>query len=484
MAIADLERRSPFEAIAASGSTRQAVVVQYLAIASVLGYSAYHIYAELGGFQSDLMVFLLVFFVLLVIVNPIYGVVGMIAAIGFSPDSVGYNNVRLTDYMIPPMLIICWFKMKSGPQRISSPDIARNIKIYLAICVFATVKGVLLATVWTWLGAVQFFFKYVEYFLLMWLAMQLVDKKEDLVFVLIGSFLVCSSVAYLAYTSRQAVIDKYDYQFVRAGGPQGETPNVLGGYYLIHIMLAFALVFSVKNYIYKLMLGAFLMAVALPLLYTYSRTSFASVVIGLLVTCLFIDLRYIFIILLIVFLNQLFLPQLNNINVEESFVDRYSTIFELFGDDDDKPSSWTARTTGWYVSYLKTWKSDPFFGRGIGSVGLGVDSSYVKKFTETGMLGLMSFIMLLIRLGRLGTELIRLTTDRLYRGVGIGYLGILVGICVHAIGVSSFSTIRTAEPFFFFSGLMVGLHSRMLMRREEVAEDELEERELKFNARS
>ena len=163
-------------------------------------------------------------------------------------------------------------------------------------------------------------------------------------------------------------------------------------------------------------------------------------------------------------------------------MDRYSTIFEIF-DDDDKPSSWTARMSGWYVFYMKTWNSDPFFGRGIGSVGLGIDSSFVKKFVESGIFGLFAFVMFLVRLARMGLEVAKEELDHLKRGVAIGYLGILVGMSVHAIGVSSFSTIRTAEPFFLFSGVMVGLYVRMKRTQERKEEDQKEQEELSFNAR-
>jgi hypothetical protein len=484
MATAELVGKNQFRPVGLD-SFAGSEVVKKLLILGVIAAAVYTFYVGPdGAFDREGMVVIGIVFAVLTIVDPVYGFVALVVAIGISPDSVIYNNVRLEDYLIPPLFIICFFKKMSSSKELIGEDVMRNVKIYMAIALFSTVKGILMETVWTMTMAVTFYLKYVEYFIVMWLGMNGIKKREDYLTIIIASFFTCAAVGYLAYSGRQDVLEaKSAYAFVRASGPQGETPNVMGGYYLIHIMLAFALVFAARNYVYKLVLMAFLVALAVPLLYTYSRTSFSSVIVGLLVTCLFIDFRYIALIGLLVFCHQLFLPHIGQTVIEDdTFVARYSTIFEIFGDDDSKPSSWTARLMGWYVFYLKTWQSDPFFGRGVGSIGLGIDSSFVKKFVESGIIGVTAFIMILVRLGRLGLEVARESEDHLLKGIAIGYLGILVGISVHAVGVSSFSTIRTAEPFFLFSGVMVGVHFYYKKRLSIKVENEKEKENLKFNA--
>jgi hypothetical protein len=130
---------------------------------------------------------------------------------------------------------------------------------------------------------------------------------------------------------------------------------------------------------------------------------------------------------------------------------------------------------------MRAWNTDPLFGRGIGSVGLGIDSSFVKKFVESGILGSLSFLLILLRLGRMAFEVVRNVNDHIYRGIAVGYLGILVGMCVHAVGVSSFSTIRTASPFFLFSGVLVGVHYHAFKRLREEQEDLEEAKHVRFN---
>jgi len=289
-------------------------------------------------------------------------------------------------------------------------------------------------------------------------------------------------VAFISYEGRSRVLEETQKSYVRASGPEGETPNVLGGYYLSHIMMAFALMFAVKNYIYRILIFGFLMAVIVPLLYTYSRTTFASMIVGLLITSLFIDMRFIGVLLILLFFQQILIPSIDNIShVDEHFVDRYSSIFNVFGSDGNTPSSWKARVVGWMVFYTKTWTYDPFFGMGVGSVGLGIDSSYVKKFAESGMIGFIAFMMLLIRLARMGMEVAKSNFDPFLKFIAIGYLGVLSSLSVHALGVCSFSTIRSAEPFWIFTGLMISVHY-MMQKKEELMKEEAEDREnLRFS---
>ena len=179
MATVDLARKSPYSS-SALGQFSQGSVFRHLLVCICFGVSVYYIRA-LGGLQSELLPLFLILFGLLMVLNPIYGVMGVVMAIGLSPDSVGYNNVRLEDYILPPLLIICYLKLKSKGGDPVSSEIWTNVRIYLIICAIATLKGIFMGTVWSSLMAMQFYLKYVEYFLLMWLAIQIIHKREDLV---------------------------------------------------------------------------------------------------------------------------------------------------------------------------------------------------------------------------------------------------------------------------------------------------------------
>jgi len=482
MATAELVRKSPFELEGETDPLIKGDLVKKLITIAILGFFAYYV-RLLSPANADLGYFVLgsIFF-LLVLKDDIYGLVGIVFAIGMSPDSVGMNNVRFEDYLMPPIMLVWLLKKKAKGDVFSKSEVFTNVRIYMGIALFATIKGYLVGSIWTVSLAVAFYFKYLEYFLMMYLVFDIVRKKEDFLIVLLSALFTCSIVAFISYEGRSRVLEETQKSYVRASGPEGETPNVLGGYYLSHIMMAFALMFAVKNYIYRILIFGFLMAVIVPLLYTYSRTTFASMIVGLLITSLFIDMRFIGVLLILLFFQQILIPSIDNIShVDEHFVDRYSSIFNVFGSDGNTPSSWKARVVGWMVFYTKTWTYDPFFGMGVGSVGLGIDSSYVKKFAESGMIGFIAFMMLLIRLARMGMEVAKSNFDPFLKFIAIGYLGVLSSLSVHALGVCSFSTIRSAEPFWIFTGLMISVHY-MMQKKEELMKEEAEDREnLRFS---
>jgi len=482
MATAELVRRNPFE-ITDGPDFLKREVTRKLVVILALGFLAYYIHGlqHKDDYELGIVALGMIFFVL-VIKNSIYGLVGIIFSIGLSPDSVGMNNVRFEDYLLMPLVLVWWLKKVGKKESFSESEIFSSIRFYMFIVLIATIKGYLANTIWGVALAASFYVKYLEYFLMMYLAFDMVRKREDFIIVLITSILACAIVAFIAYDGRAKILEQSANSYVRASGPEGETPNVLGGYYLCHIMMAFALMFAVKNYAYRLCILGFLLAVMVPLLYTYSRTTFASMIIGLVITSLFIDIRFIVVLLVLFIFQQILIPSVENFSqVDEHFVDRYSSILSIFGEDSDRPSSWKARVIGWYVFYSRTWDNDPFLGMGVGSVHMGIDSSYVKKFAESGLIGLCAFMMILIRLARMGMEVARAQFDPLLRSVAIGYMGCLSSIAVHALGVCSFSTIRSAEPFWIFTGLMMSVH--FLYHRElELKDEEAEDRDnLRFS---
>ena len=108
------------------------------------------------------------------------------------------------------------------------------------------------------------------------------------------------------------------------------------------------------------------------------------------------------------------------------------------------------------------------FGQGVGAKRLGwIDNHYVREVLETGLLGLVVFLWLNVRLF--------LEVRRLYlrsplpwaQGLAIGFLAGQVGLLVHSVTVSSFYTIRTMEPFWFLVGCLM-LHRYHLERSQSL----------------
>ena len=84
-----------------------------------------------------------------------------------------------------------------------------------------------------------------------------------------------------------------------------------------------------------------------------------------------------------------------------------------------------------------------------------MDAMYPRVLTETGLLGLVAFLVLIGSLVHMGVASYRHATDPFSRGVALGFLLGLAGLLVHAIGSNAFLIVRIMEPFWLFAALVV-----------------------------
>lgn len=107
----------------------------------------------------------------------------------------------------------------------------------------------------------------------------------------------------------------------------------------------------------------------------------------------------------------------------------------------------------------------PFFGRGVGAVPLGwFDVQYLRELHETGLLGLLAFCFMngLILLTAL--HFYHRTSNQLYRGLAVGFLGGQVGILVHGLTIENFYTIFNMEAFWFLLALLMVFYDQEVRR--------------------
>jgi len=102
------------------------------------------------------------------------------------------------------------------------------------------------------------------------------------------------------------------------------------------------------------------------------------------------------------------------------------------------------------------WQKFPLWGTGI-TGGPFLDAWYPRVLTETGLLGLVAFFVLIGSIFRMGITSYRHATDQFSRGVALGFLLGLAGLLVHAVGSNTFLIVRIMEPFWLFAALVVRL---------------------------
>ena len=116
-------------------------------------------------------------------------------------------------------------------------------------------------------------------------------------------------------------------------------------------------------------------------------------------------------------------------------------------------TSTSDRLRSWQQSF-ELWKKFPLWGTGV-TGGPFLDAMYPRVLAETGLLGLVAFIVLFGSIFRMSITSYRLATDQFSRGIALGFLLGFLALLVHAIGSNTFLTVRIMEPFWLFAALVV-----------------------------
>ncbi|MGE3165084.1 MAG: O-antigen ligase family protein [Planctomycetota bacterium] len=375
------------------------------------------------------------------------GLAVLLLAVGLSPElSInGVTNFRIEDLIFPILFVVWITKHVANKERFASTDLKAPIFLLLFLALVSSLNnhiygGLDLRT------ATFRFGKGVEYYFIFLLVLNSFSSFRELRgFVVM--LLLTSSLVGLYGLFQFGLQGGGDAGF-RITGPPGETANILGGYYVFHMCLAVGLLPSAKPGHRGLIL-AYLGMMLLPFMGTLSRTSYVALFSGVMVIWFLSRNRSIGLVFTLVALFSLLAPV--------TTAERFWSIFDVFGTD--APASWVSRVDGW-KALLSAAIETPVLGRGVGRYPLGaVDNEYVLQINEIGIVGLLAFVWLISRCLKTSYRLLSERSpgrphDPMLRGFSLGYFGGLTALLVHSLGATTFTTIRTTEPFFFASGIL------------------------------
>jgi O-antigen ligase len=81
----------------------------------------------------------------------------------------------------------------------------------------------------------------------------------------------------------------------------------------------------------------------------------------------------------------------------------------------------------------------------------------VRVVTETGFLGLVAFLFLIITLLKRAYSTLESAEDPFQEGIAIGFLAGFIGLLFHALGANTFIIVRIMEPFWFITAVVVSI---------------------------
>lgn len=328
----------------------------------------------------------------------------------------------------------------------------RPIVWYVVGCVFATLVGVLAGRI---RPASGFFFllKYYEYFFIYFMTVNIVTDKRDVQRLVTASLVTCGLVSLYAIAQIPSGV-RVSAPFE---GQEGE-PNTLGGY-LVFLLAIIGSLVIVRGAVFRrwplILLGA---TAVVALQATLSRASFLALVPVLLGFAYIIRRRHPLLLIwaLIAAIGLAWL-------LPRPVVDRITYTFNQPAEEGQIKvgalridTSTSDRLRSWKQAG-EVWLTSPLWGKGV-TGGPFMDAMYPHVLTETGLIGLAAFGVLLWSLFRAGMTGYHLSPDPYLQAISLGFVLGFLGLLVHAIGSNTFIIVRIMEPFWLFAGLVVKGH--------------------------
>ena len=421
----------------------------------IIGFAAVLI-SVLAFFSPKTSLFLLIFSMLL---SPEIS----LGALTQSRDIVfRYDDILLV------IIFLSWFAktaiLKSKSFVMNTP-VQTPILIFTVICVVSTSFGILRGDI-NYLTSFFYVLKYIEYFLLYFMVVNIVETKED-----IKKYLYCFLIVAVIVT----VYALFYYftspgYFVRAtapfeapfGMPQDSEPASLGGYYLILFSILIAMISegSWRLARYSLIMIVFMFP---AFLFTFSRASYVGFTAMAVFLFFVAGKRRIFMVALLVasFIAVSLIPGVYG-KVKDRITMTYkgvytSVVFDMGSTGQIKLEQSAAMRVRSLKRVVQKLPERPFLGWGVTGIGLG-DVQYSLLLGETGIIGFFVFFWMIYRIYRASKEVYFKYEEKWIKGLSLGMILSLIALLAQGLGVNTFIIVRIMEPFWFLTALIMVLH--------------------------
>lgn len=395
--------------------------------------------------------------------------VALIFAMIFSPE-IGLQRLRSRDLVLrfdDIMLLIfflSWLARMSFDKRLQfvvSTPINRPIFAYISVALISTVFAVFRGDVD---AAESFFFflKYAQYFVIFLIIANTIRTEEQL--KLYFTCVLLAAALAVGYGLQQVAsgVHRISLPFE---GPRGEA-NTFGGYLLIIFGIVLFLSMEAPELWKKLVFALGAIVTTITIAFTYSRASYLGWMLMILFSIFLTNhVRRLFVIMVLLIAaiaGPSFVPMAVKSRVMESFSGRTMVEVAPYVKLNMRDSSYLKYEATKNI-YLR-WSEHPIIGNGTAGVGL-VDTQYPRIMGELGILGMISFIWIVIAIFSSCLAALRFLSgfDRekywQWRALVAGYLCAFIGLLGHGIGANTFIIIRIMEPFWFLTAMVVVLPS-------------------------
>ncbi|MBI5682449.1 MAG: O-antigen ligase family protein [Deltaproteobacteria bacterium] len=405
-----------------------------------------------------------IFILVITIAYPIFAIYLLPVAFSLSPEIVvGATaareiTVRIEDFLIAVLLIRILFEFVLMGQ-FPPPKLRYNAVIILSMflysmsLVLSTSAGVAILAV-SPTGGFFFVLKLIQFFLFYFVFFYYIRSQRDINIVLAVS-LITLSIMTIYGTLQIPLGERISMPF--EGSKAGEAePNTFGGY-LVLLGSIVAGLYShetkrIKRVVYILLIASAIV----PLVYTQSRTSWASAWVALMVFLIITKglqrKVVIFSLMLLVVMSLPLMPGKIKQRAEFWKSEEGFRSTETVGGTTFDPS--TSERIGKYRQIPRYFSRNPVLGVGVTGAGF-IDGQYVRVIIETGLLGVFTFSYFLYVILRYMYSVYKSTAIPFSKGFSLGLFCGTIGMLVHGLGATTFFIVRIVEPYMMFLAILV-----------------------------
>ena len=380
--------------------------------------------------------------------------------VGGGAETVAIRGRALTLRIDDLLLIVIgasWFAKTSIKKELGlflKTPLNRPIAYYFIACLVSTILGVMMDRVKPTLG---FFFilKYFEYFIVYFMAVNHLQEKKQIERFVLTLLLVCFIVCVIGMLQIPSGV-RVSAPFE---GTEGE-PNTLGGYLVLMLSITLGLLLTRGLKKFRLFFYVLVTFILITLAATLSRSSWISL-IPMLLTLFYFSKRKMFImitLLLLLVASPILLPKSV---LERAFftIGQPKEAGQIQIGNVRIDTSTSARIESWKKVLFKDFYKNAILGYGVTGYTF-VDAQYPRVLLETGILGLITFLLLIRAIFKNAVYAYRNTKDDpSFNGLALGYLAGLMAMLVHAIGTNTFIIVRIMEPFWFLTAMIIMIPS-------------------------
>jgi len=340
----------------------------------------------------------------------------------------------------------------------------RPIAYYMLVCVASTLLGAMFGRVDLKTG-VLFVLKYFEYVVIYFMVANYFKDRKQLKTFVWAMLLTCVIVSVISL----AQIPEGERISAPFEGKVGE-PNTYGGYLVFMMSIATGLALMEESFRTRLVAFSLVILFSIPLLYTQSRSSYLAAIPAVL-SFLWLSKRKQWIppaLLLVALLLPFMAPKVTKDRVSYTFTQGVGRPDSVAIAGVQLDTSTSARLQSWQEA-IRDLVQHPVLGFGVTGYRF-VDAQYVRVATETGLLGLLLFLLLLATILRESYRVFKASHDPFDKGLTIGFIAGFTGLLFHAIGANTFIIVRIMEPFWFIAAMVMMIPSLEKDRKVEAVE--------------